>query len=116
MATPTIKDPKPGLHSTVCQDTIYFLHRRIPEFPDGVSGRQNGPARDIPGAKVALACAFVGLQRAPASGHHRLNYSASMVMHINLSPMADFRSSPPAPVFDIAGAGGQETFLLEESA
>lgn len=37
--------------------------------------------------------------------HNRVNCSASLVMNINRSSMADFGFSPPTRVFEVAGAG-----------
>ena len=46
------------------------------------------------------------LHRPRSDGHHnRLNCSASMVMNINRSSMADFGFSPPTRVFEVSGAG-----------
>ena len=41
----------------------------------------------------------------PTGDHNRVNCSASMVMNINRSSMADFGFSPPTRVFEVAGAG-----------
>lgn len=41
----------------------------------------------------------------PTGDHNRINCSASMVMNINRSSMADFGFSPPTRVFEVAGAG-----------
>jgi spore maturation protein CgeB len=40
----------------------------------------------------------------PTGDHNRVNCSASMVMNINRSSMADFGFSPPTRVFEVAGA------------
>ena len=41
----------------------------------------------------------------PTGEHNRVNCSASIVMNINRSSMADFGFSPPTRVFEVAGAG-----------
>jgi spore maturation protein CgeB len=41
----------------------------------------------------------------PTGDHNRVNCSATMVMNINRSSMADFGFSPPTRVFEVAGAG-----------
>jgi spore maturation protein CgeB len=41
----------------------------------------------------------------PTGDHNRINCSASMVMNINRSSMAEFGFSPPTRVFEVAGAG-----------
>jgi spore maturation protein CgeB len=41
----------------------------------------------------------------PTADHNRVNCSASMVMNINRSSMAEFGFSPPTRVFEVAGAG-----------
>lgn len=41
----------------------------------------------------------------PTGDHNRVNCSASMVMNINRSSMAQFGFSPPTRVFEVAGAG-----------
>lgn len=41
----------------------------------------------------------------PTAGHNTVNCSASMVMNINRSSMAEFGFSPPTRVFEVAGAG-----------
>lgn len=41
----------------------------------------------------------------PTGDHNRINCSASMVMNIDRSSMADFGFSPPTRVFEVAGAG-----------
>ena len=41
----------------------------------------------------------------PTGDHNRVNCSATMVMNINRSSMADYGFSPPTRVFEVAGAG-----------
>lgn len=41
----------------------------------------------------------------PTHLHNRVNCSASMVLNVNRSSMADFGFSPPTRIFEVAGAG-----------
>jgi spore maturation protein CgeB len=110
----------PETHYPVCPDPslscdIAFLGNRLPDREARVDELFFRAASLAPGKRFLLGgegwadkamppnVRWIG--HVPTAEHSRVNCSASMVMNINRSSMANSGFSPPTRVFEVAGAG-----------
>jgi spore maturation protein CgeB len=110
----------PGTHHPVSPDPalvcdVAFIGNRLPDREARVEQLFLRAAELAPARRFILGGEGWGdktlppnvrwIGHVPTSDHNRVNCSASMVMNINRSSMADFGFSPPTRVFEVAGAG-----------
>ena len=110
----------PDTHHPVAPDPalacdVAFIGNRLPDREARVEQLFLRAAELAPGRQFILGGEGWGdkplpfnvrwIGHVPTGDHNRLNCSASMVMNINRSSMADFGFSPPTRVFEVAGAG-----------
>ncbi len=110
---PETHHPVPPDPELTCD--VLFLGNRLPDREARVEELFLRAAELAPDQKFILGGEGWGDKRMPANvryvghvptaEHNRLNSSASMVLNINRSSMAEFGFSPPTRVFEVAGSG-----------
>jgi len=110
---PETHHPVPADPALACD--VAFIGNRLPDRETRVEQLFLRAAELAPGKHLILGGGGWGdkslppnvrwIDHVPTGAHNRVNCSASMVMNINRSSMADFGFSPPTRVFEVAGAG-----------
>jgi spore maturation protein CgeB len=110
---PETHHPVPADPALACD--VAFIGNRLPDRETRVEQLFLRAAELAPGKTFILGGEGWGdkslpsnvrwIGHVPTGDHNRVNCSASMVMNINRTSMADFGFSPPTRVFEVAGAG-----------
>lgn len=110
---PDTHHPVPAEPSLACD--VAFLGNRLPDREARVDELFLRAAELAPrkafllggegwsGKNIPSNVRWIG--HVPTADHNKINCSASLVMNINRSSMANFGFSPPTRVFEVAGAG-----------
>jgi spore maturation protein CgeB len=110
---PETHHPVPADPALACD--VAFIGNRLPDRETRVEQLFLRAAELAPGKTFILGGEGWGdkslpsnvrwIGHVPTGDHNRVNCSASMVMNINRTSMADFGFSPPTRVFEVAGPG-----------